>query len=973
MAQAPGWSFRRYGQDSSNGVVQQSGYGNVPTSIIVTLPTVRQVNDLLFLTIAHKGTGFATLSADWTLAGREVSGPVRGEVYYRRCTGTEPANYTISGVSTPVVAGIIPYAGGALTDPIFDVISIGSWPAGLPPGTQTLAPAITTLQPWSLLLGFVAVEAAGEVGFPMSTPDLWGDVSCQRMVMRRETYTNYDNTAATKIHYVVWDILKHQPGLIGPMTRGGPFAGAGVGFLLAFRPDITASTPGTRYYLTARHPPHFPHGFWPAGVWDTVEGPRVDVMEDTALLSQRKSGAGRRYTQELTTNHTPSNQGFGRWMSPPLAAQTIAGTLQFTGMIMPEYATSGAPVVTGQIRIHAYVTVGQTPTIRGTLIAPYTNPEVIPDYPQLVRQLQAPLALTPVVCQEGDAIVVEIGLHVEANGPWPIPSRPQPNYWAILNLNRGTGDSLGHHTGVGAFDADLSLNSGSVYDPAASVSHLDFSQTIVELPHTPNPPPNPTWETAIELTGDAAHGPVNTADHTLPGCPVWYKWTSDRAGRLMLHTWGTTGSVVIKVYADPTDARTRMWGLYAKDKTVFTSLSAWGEDVTAGQVLYVEVSLNPDTRFAPEDGRTVYISFAYTRPLAHNDVILPCSGLIARYTKDGVLADLTTNWANYVVSGCAIDYTRRPMYDFNADNMHTGERLFIALYSYDGLTEVLDLEDLNYSGSEMAYWWPAGDTGGPAYYNGGASLAMTRAGLVICSFFGNGFTRVAGNFAAYQYEPAIDGSADFAIIDALSFFDQVNEGPSELRVSPTLDVGGTSYAELSVDETELFYTSGPWYIAPPMPGGQTIFRVSTETWTQLPPFATVPPPLAPGPLMSPGLKGLFPLPDGGCLVCNGNEVVRLDADGALVQRYSPTPQTRAQSLADVELGDDGFFWVLDESSSTLFKFNLETGEQVIDLWTKLGSGSSTSFVIYRRSLVPPEPTPECEVTSTADFPIGEED
>jgi len=173
-------------------------------------------------------------------------------------------------------------------------------------------------------------------------------------------------------------------------------------------------------------------------------------------------------------------------------------------------------------------------------------------------------------------------------------------------------------------------------------------------------------------------------------------------------------------------------------------------------------------------------------------------------------------------------------------------------------------------------------------------------------------------------------------------------------------------------------TSGGWYW--PV-GGQNVYRMEVATGT-VTLFATVPE--GPGP--NPGLKGLFPLPDGTVLVCNGGEVVRLATNGSVLQTYTPAETSLAQSLADVEPTTDGTaFWCWDEANSAFWKFNITTGAQLDHFEAYLGSGSSTSIVVYRMSTdgvvgeLPPELTVDAEVdvdgevAAEGTLPCGEDE
>jgi outer membrane protein assembly factor BamB len=117
---------------------------------------------------------------------------------------------------------------------------------------------------------------------------------------------------------------------------------------------------------------------------------------------------------------------------------------------------------------------------------------------------------------------------------------------------------------------------------------------------------------------------------------------------------------------------------------------------------------------------------------------------------------------------------------------------------------------------------------------------------------------------------------------------------------------GIFWLDLAADDCTLFYTSV----------GPNVKRFDVCTGVQLPDFNTT------------ALPGAFThdlrvLPDGGVLVANDTVITRLDASGAVVRIYEgPVENTL---WAGLDLAGDGTFWAANYYSSTVYRFDLDTG------------------------------------------------
>jgi hypothetical protein len=80
------------------------------------------------------------------------------------------------------------------------------------------------------------------------------------------------------------------------------------------------------------------------------------------------------------------------------------------------------------------------------------------------------------------------------------------------------------------------------------------------------------------------------------------------------------------------------------------------------------------------------------------------------------------------------------------------------------------------------------------------------------------------------------------------------------------------------------------------------------------------------------------LPDGGMLIANKQDIVRLDSAGRIITRYNSSGESCWVSLT---LDPDGkSFWAVDYCSSDIIHFDITSGNQL----TKFNSGTPTQTV-----------------------------
>lgn len=131
---------------------------------------------------------------------------------------------------------------------------------------------------------------------------------------------------------------------------------------------------------------------------------------------------------------------------------------------------------------------------------------------------------------------------------------------------------------------------------------------------------------------------------------------------------------------------------------------------------------------------------------------------------------------------------------------------------------------------------------------------------------------------------------------------------------------GSDWIDLDSDQCTMFYTSE----------GFLVKRFDVCNNTQLPDFATLP--------NSPAFA-LRILPDGGVLVADSAEIVRLNAAGAVIQTYDAPGEDNWFAL---NLDPDGTsFWSADFSTANVYKFDIASGNILLSFNT--GTGADTVF------------------------------
>lgn len=165
---------------------------------------------------------------------------------------------------------------------------------------------------------------------------------------------------------------------------------------------VEAPASPTRFYLQNRAAPYTPATI--RGAWDQTAG------AVTKALDPQKVGGGD--IASVAIAETSATDDFdvllGRWVSGPLDAQTLSGTVDVCIGISESDAAANL-----NWHLHVYVTQGDSDTPRGTILSNYRDPEGSPgnEWPTTIafKALASAQALTGLAVSAGDRLVVEIG------------------------------------------------------------------------------------------------------------------------------------------------------------------------------------------------------------------------------------------------------------------------------------------------------------------------------------------------------------------------------------------------------------------------------------------------------------------------------------------------------------------------------------------------------------------------------------
>lgn len=965
MPQPTGWQFVSIGATATGTV-----------SLSISLPANVVDNDMLTMVVTHRGAGYGVFPAGWTLipgCQAVTAGGMRFEVYERRANA-DVGPYSVTGLATRAVGYIIANRGGRLT---------GSFVNGTPvsrvnvAGTNGCGPLTTTV-PNTLVMFFTAKEstysgATFGVRHGSIAPNL--TISMDPELSSLQSFGTANNT---DIGQVVSRGLKQVAGStiddFRVVTNAGSFDN--ICFAVAFEPETGGATSGTRYYLTPKTPILPRREPWALqGDWnDTfIDGKTSKHIFQCSMLSQQRPGQFA-FFPSVTSSGTQlacNQQGnfdalYRRFITPPLQAQTLAGTFQLTiGLNIRWKNTLGtlSNDSSGRLKVHGYVTVGQTTAVRSVFLDNFVDPTDINNANNNIiwTGLTVAASMAGVVIEAGDSIVIELGVRIVAS-PTPDPGYP-PTEWTQLQVV-----AIGTGLISSALIADGVIG-GTVALPQLSCAHFDFTDTILEQSWTPASNANVSPSTATDITAllpfSEVETPYNTHGSTSNARSGWYKITAPRDGTLIVTARGTMGYVDLSTFTGPSDAyadlTTNPGTLTFQDNAGQRCLTIQAVPVIEGETYYFRANgraIQGDSGIET----CLSVSVAYQEPPIAGDKFLP-NRILACFRGDALI-NFNQDFASFSPSGCAIDYTRRPMEDIgNPGTPNENYRLFVGMFSI-GIVEIFDLTTLNRDELEVDFILNAMELASGRFANHIAALHMTRAGFLYVQNFGDGFRYVIGFAIGIPADLASGASFDdlgyVRGIDGLHADNQPGEPWPLASELPAAKEQSEPWAG-ALNETTgiLIYASGGLYITLPVPlpttsgSGQVAKQYNVFSDTQQGDLSS---PTAVG--LNQGLKNGCVLSDGSVVMTNGSQMVRLNGTtGALIQTYTPISDYPV-SLIDVHPEPDGIhLTAIDLNSIDMFTFNISTGVQTDRIRTWGAPRNLIQFAIFTPNDIP-VPIPE---------------
>lgn len=676
----------------------------------------------------------------------------------------------------------------------------------------------------------------------------------------------------------------------------------------------------TRCYVTTRSHGVVMDGRYP-GSWDATSiGERLHGLVDWVyrLRTTKVNGGSITFSPLGETNDLPNwDVGIRHWVTDPLDVnQTITGTLDW---VLGTFRTDAASEV--RWMVHVYVMAGDdTQAVRGTCFSGEVAPDAALSVVATFRGPTAAISLTSVNALAGDRIGVVVGYRfVNAD-----PTDGITVFNTTARLYFGTS-----HTAQTVVGADATLGGTNVTTQAG---WIEFSQTLT-FAAAVAPPANDACVDAVVIATLPYHAPrLDTTESAGPFRDVWYTYTPPADVDVILTALGSNYGVNLAVFRGTCAGLILVGGASGGDEVWVQRAQRTRHVTLTGGLQYFFRVQTADGNGLAVPGGGGSLTFHVTErsdTLVDDDLYVDCQHIV-KY-RSGQLVQLTSDLYSFTPTGNAIDYTGRLLSGFGA---HSAPRLYVGLFGDDPLIEVLDLATL----VEVGFTFSNLDVNENV-----ASVLFDRMGRVLYGWYGDNYDEIGA-----LSSPA---ACRLRRMDGTELDSEAATPPEAEAFTLAQEVGGSDFVELAADQDTLWYTSA----------GRQIKRYSL-TSGQLPDFVTVP--VESGP--RPGLRSTRLLPpgdgSGGLLVADGINVKRYSVGGTLIQVYTPTPSERAQDLDKIELTKAGDqFWVSDQLSTSLFRFDLATGVQLEEIITGLPTGQLSGFTIYngfRAGLAPPPPEPE---------------
>lgn len=933
MPKSPGPAFRAV-----------SAVATGSTSLTITKPTGTADLDIMLMFLTHKGAGYATMPAGWTVIEQNIQGATRGELHWKRAS-SEGANYAVADLADTAVGFIVSYPGCKTTGSPIDV----STSRANAIGANGVASLTATIANSLLVLSAHMSNASNASGFGNQGG---GAAARPRDQDLASLATLQSGTTATGTDCGVWSAhaMKVIPGATAQLGWT-QIAVENVGIAAVLLPDTTTSTAGTRYYLAQK-----PGGVYVlgplAGEWASgASGPTASAAPNqlTYRFDQVKANLGPlAYNVRFTTNQQGDYDTLiGRWMTPPLEAQTISGTFDLMFARAAYFENGGASnssVV--RYKVHVYITVGQTADVRATLLDQYADSV---DFPYLVSAcagLASAQTLATVACEAGDSLMVEVGFRV-VSSPTPTPTYP-PTAYTVTTMAPFGGANVS--TG-GVANVPYALDKTNGSTETFSVPFVEFSGTLVEQA-AGVPPANDACATAIELALPyESPARIDTTQSTYSCRSVWYRYTADEDATLIFALYGSNYFGTFEFYEGACGSLDIMSTVFDANRMQDNRCQTTAMiDVTAGTDYFIRV-LNRAASPGGQTGGASVSGGGSLRLLVSkrdmvpqvDDIYIPAINLAV--WRDGVIVNLTPDFASSAPTGIALDYSRTPMDDLNGGTNET-DRVYLALHNAD-VVEIINLNTFNLGEFEIDYIIdPISDI------EQIATLQIDPDQNLVLGSFGNGYLYVTGASAGLSaYLNDISSPSERSYVRRLPAIDADNQAGAPFPSAEAFiaDDGPSSanHVALSPDGSVLYYTTGAWYLGS---SAQTIKRFNLTANTQMADFATVAASSSP----FSGLRGLCVLPDDSVLVCNGSQLVWLTSEGVVQQTYAPAESDEALMLADVRVTADGTScWVIDGISTSAWKFDVLSAVQEDYLQTFMANGSFSQFALYQPDGITP--------------------
>lgn len=349
------------------------------------------VNDVALLFVESTGgqavtlstpAGFVAVANSPQATGATTSG-TQISVFWARATSTTMSAPTVADPGDHVYARILTYRGVITTGNPWDVT--GGGVKAIASTSVTVTGVMTTVANTLIVQAVARDDDASGAEFSAET-----NVNLTSITERNDAGTTSGNGGG----FAVWDGAKAALGATGN-TTATVVSSINAFITIALLPQVS-----TRFYMQ-NAVPDFATVTTNRGAWDSTAA----VLQ--RKLSRTKLGAIATKAVAETSAINNYDVLLLKLVSEPITtAQTISGTLNY---VVGSQESNGG--MNAHWHVHAYVTVGNTDALRGTLVNNYTEPLGTNEWPTTAvgDTPVTPMALTPVTILANDRIVIEAG------------------------------------------------------------------------------------------------------------------------------------------------------------------------------------------------------------------------------------------------------------------------------------------------------------------------------------------------------------------------------------------------------------------------------------------------------------------------------------------------------------------------------------------------------------------------------------